>query len=130
MKKIFVVVVAFVVLACATVKSDIKVMSGAFAACAKADLGQMITPGSSGPLAGLPAQAFLTFLNNLITMNAAALEAQLGALATLVGVDAIQCALAAIEALSAPAGSATPTTAAASPGLVRAKAWLAQQGAK
>lgn len=125
------------VLSCATLKSDAKVMSGAFATCAQADLGQLLTnlPASLATdlfSAGVTVSVdgLLTVISKLVGANAPTLEADLTAIAGLISVDAIKCALAAIEAvLAPPAGSATPATKAEPPGLARAKVWLAKQGA-
>ena len=80
-----------------------QVMSGAFVACAKADLGQII--------GGLPLE---TDVAAILDANATTLEAELGVLAAQVGIDAVECAIAAVEAAFPPAtagsGSATPTT--------------------
>lgn len=96
-------------------------MSGAFATCAEADLGAAVGSANTGTL--------LQEVGKLIKMNAADLESQLGALAIKVGIDGVLCAVAAVEAVLAPAPSTdtTPTVSAPPPGLVRARAWAIKQ---
>ncbi len=98
------------------------IMSGEFAACAKADLGAIVA--SSGlPLARDVVQK--------IKGNAATLEADLAGLAQTFGFDAVTCAIAAATAaLQTPApgaGSAQGPTLAWSPGLARAQMWAKGQ---
>jgi hypothetical protein len=102
----------------------IKVMTGTFAACAQADLGQIID--------GLPLE---TVIANILAANAMTLEAELGVVVAQVGIDAIDCAIAAIEAAlpTAPAtstgGSAAervdPSTGSLRLGIARAHAFVA-----
>lgn len=100
-----VLLAAFVILACTS--AQLKTMTGTFATCGKADLGQIVT-GADGKPAALEAAVAA-----IIEGNGAALEATLGALAVVVGIDAIDCAIAAVEAAFVPAigsGSAAPAT--------------------
>lgn len=109
---------------CATLHT----MTGAFASCARADLGQIVTTDGKDLAQDVAA---------LIEGNAAALEAELVALAGQVGLDAVDCAVASYDAAHPPAtGSDSATTnsalvssslVVANPGLVRAKAWIATQ---
>ncbi len=101
---------------CATVKADARVMSGAFATCAKADLGEIVA-GSTTTL--------IEAVTSEVASNASTLEADLTALAVKVGLDGVKCALAAVEAVLAPPSKpgAPPTTQAPPPGLLRARTW-------
>jgi len=109
-------------------------MTGAFAACADADLGKIVT--SDG-------KTLLGDVSGIIKGNAPTLEADLSGLVITVGIAAVECAIVAVEAmLAAPpdtgsAGSAAGSGSAVAalkalppaPGLVRAQAWLkAQRG--
>lgn len=107
---------------CAAAKQDVKTMSGAFATCAKADLGVIV------PEAGV---TLLSDVAKLVTGNPVTLVADLTALGMTFGVDSIKCAIASVEAVIAPppaatgSGSAQLATATRPPGLVRALAWAA-----
>lgn len=99
-------------------------MTGAFATCAEADLGQIVP-------SGLP---LLSDVASKIEGNDSALEADFTALAKLVGIDAVKCAIVAVEAvISQPAatgsgsGSAAIKLAVKPPGLERAIAWSKAQ---
>jgi hypothetical protein len=109
-------------LACTGAGQKVGTMTGAFVSCAKADLGQIIAT-SGRPL--------LDDVAALIEGAAASLEADLTALVTIVGIDAVQCAIAAVAAVMAPKpptnASTTAQAAPMPPGLVRALAWSAQQ---
>ena len=109
---------------CATLHT----MTGAFATCAETDLGQLVK-SEAGQLVPLA-----TDVAQLIDGNAAGLESALETLATTVGLDAIDCAVAAYDATHVPAatgsGSAVAMSAAVNPGLVRAKAWVVAQRSK
>lgn len=116
--------------ACAS--SQVHTMTGAFVTCAKADLGQIVNAAG---------QDLEQDVASLATLNPTDLEAQLAQLVTLVGLDAVECAYAAVnEALAAAApataggGSAAPAPAtsaqAAYPGLARMKAWIEAQRAQ
>jgi hypothetical protein len=89
--------------------------TGTFSACAKADVGEVVSSVEEQ-------------VSALIAANAAGLEAALTALATSVGIDTVDCAIAAVEALEGAgngSGSATaPSTSAKLPGAIRADAWL------
>lgn len=103
----------------ATIAADTKVMTGAFATCAKADLGQIVTGG-------------LTLLGDVATIivgNPATLEADLATLMGMVGLDGVKCAIAAVDAvLTPPPGTmAASNVAARLPGLARAIAWSQAQ---
>jgi hypothetical protein len=125
-----VIAIVGIVGSCATLKT----MSGDFATCAKANLGQMVTPpvDASNPLAGLIPAELEQFVAEILTLNLPALEAQLTAVAAIVSVAAVKCAIAAINAaFSAPAGSgsgsgsAVPAARVVPAGLARANAWVA-----
>lgn len=104
-----------IVMACTAAQRT--TMTGAFSTCAKADLGQIIAAD------GLPLEQDVA---NKIKGNAPNLEADLTGIVASAGIDAVLCAIAAVEAALAPvagSGSAGPTTGQELPGLVRAKAW-------
>lgn len=104
---------------CATLKT----MTGDFAVCAKADLGQLVK-NEEGQLVSLA-----TAVAELIEGNPAALEADALALAGQVGTDAVDCAKVAYEdthPTSAGSGSAVSVIA-PKPGLSRLDAWIAAQ---
>ena len=84
-------IVFAILLSCA---AQAKIMSGAFATCAKADLGGLVT-GADGKQAPLEAAVAA-----IIEADGAALEVTLAAIAAVVGIDAIDCAIAAVEAAS------------------------------
>lgn len=93
-------------------------MSGAFKACEKADLGQDVAPGITviGDVAGK------------IEGNAPNLEADLTALALKVGVQSVDCAIAAVEAVIGNPTSGAKQTGEPTPadlGMRRADAWMA-----
>src|SRR4029077_20925719 len=90
-------------------------MSGAFATCAKADLGQIVESNGT-TLLGDVAQK--------IEGNDPALEADLSALAVTAGLDAVECAVTAVLAVLEPQ---TKTTGQPLPGTARARAWVASQ---
>jgi hypothetical protein len=99
---------------CATFKA----MSGDFAVCEKADLGQLVKneEGQLVPLA--------TAVAELAEGNPADLEAQALALIKTVGVDAVDCAKVAYEDTH-PAGSGSAVGAIAKPSLARLNAVIA-----
>lgn len=107
---------------CATLKA----MTGDFAVCAKADLGQLVKneEGQLVPLA--------TAVAELVEGNPAALEADALALAGQVGTDAVDCAKVAYEDTHpSTTGSGSAVSAfAPKPGLSRLNAWIAKQRAK
>ena len=133
---IFLFGVAFTILTSCTPVAR-STMTGTFAACANADLGKLITPGLT--VAGDVA--------SLIESNAPTLEADLTSLAATIGIDAVECAIAAVEAVllapapvsvtppNPPTPPSPPTALTGSgilipPGLVRARAWLGDARAK
>ncbi len=98
--------------------------AGSFAACAKADLGQIV--------GGTQGKTLLDDVRDKIRGNAPTLVADLDGLALTVGIDAVECAVAAVVAvLSAPVvaagsgSSAPPATNAEPAGVLKARAWLA-----
>lgn len=93
--RLILVVTLAIVIACA---AQAKIMSGAFAVCAEADLGQVVDTVKGTTLEGAVAA--------IIEGNLATLETALGALAAVVGIDAIDCAIAAVEAAFPPSSSA------------------------
>jgi len=103
-------------------------MTGAFGACIKADLGQVIDPNQDPALKGLTAADIVSFINEIVTENAPVLEAQLAAVAAIASLDAVDCALAAIEAYDntpQPAGSGSAAPAKSTPPrTARARAWV------
>lgn len=105
----FICIIALVAITgCATVKPALISAGGAFAACGEQDA------------SGLFAQ-----VGQIIAANAESLEASLASLAATVGVDAVKCVIAALEALT-PAPTTTDAVALTSAsGLSRAKAWAA-----
>ena len=106
--------------ACATVKADAVVMSGAFAACAKADLGKVVTAaGVTGALE--------TVVATIIDQDAAPLETDLLGLIPTVTLDAIQCAVAAVKAATptSTTPAATALALARADGIQRAEAAIA-----
>jgi hypothetical protein len=128
-----VAIVAATVMLCAVMLSCTpqarSTMSGTFAACADSDLGTLIAPGITvaGDVAGL------------IESNAPTLEADLTSLAVTVGIDAVECAIAAVEAVllapkpatgSAGSGELVASAKAPPPGVARARAWLGDARAK
>ncbi len=96
-------------------------MTGAFKACAEGDLGALVKPGIT----------VFDDVVNKIKGNSPTLEADLTSLATTFGLNTIECAIAAVEAvLMAPTsnGSAVATAAQETPpGLARARVWEATQ---
>lgn len=104
------------------------IMTGAFEACAEADLGRAV--GSTNLLGAVAA---------IVNENTTGLESDLTALAVRVGIASVQCAIVAVEAVLASTASApgsggsttptptpTPSTAFHPPsGLTRALAWSA-----
>lgn len=107
---------ALVVAGCATLRA----MTGDFATCAKTDLGALVKneDGQIEPLATAVAQA--------IDGNADGLETWLGGLATLVGIEAIECAEVAYEDThpSTAGSGAVVAMRVRPPGLDRVKAWI------
>jgi hypothetical protein len=97
--------------------SQMHTMTGAFEACGKADLGQIVEDQ------GVP---LLQYVGQLAKENSPDLEAKLVALAAQVGLDAVECAAVAVESVLHPPSSALK----ASPGVVRIKMWVARQRAK
>jgi hypothetical protein len=96
--------------------ASVQKMTGSFSACASADLGRAVDPGASSALAGLTAADLLSFVTEIVTANTGELEAQLAALAATVGLDALDCAIAAIEAVEnapTPGSGSAPATLAA-----------------
>lgn len=120
--KVGLVLALALLVSCATLKT----MSGAWATCAEADLGQIVaTDGSNGV-------TLAQDVEQLIESNGANLEGDLLALAGKVTLDAVECAVTAYdqEHSSGSAGSAVIATGALSPaklGLARAKAFIAAQ---
>lgn len=114
--------IVMIIAACAS-SPAFKAMTGAYAACAKADLGEIVTD------TGLTLEQAVA---QEIKGNPTTLEADLKTLLGKVGLDAIVCAVTAVEAaLTTPAaGSATtPSASQPLPGLLRAKAFIkAQKG--
>lgn len=106
---------------CATLKT----MSGAFAVCAKADLGQIVTSN------GL---TLAQDVEQLIDGNGPNLEGDLLALAGKVTLDAVDCAVTAYQQTHASGSAAVSAELAASPvpspsviGLSRALEWISSQ---
>jgi hypothetical protein len=101
----------------------VKTMSGDFATCAKADLGQVIA-SSAATLLGTVAQA--------IEGNTRTLEDDFGTLAGIVGADAVKCAIATVANVLDPVATTTshPSTSQPLPGLQRARAWSAAADAR
>lgn len=108
----------------ACTKQQLHTMSGAFASCAKADLGIVVAPG----------ETLLSDVAQKIEGNAPTLEADFDTLARTLGVAAVQCAIAAVVAVLEPApaqgqgagsGSALATgiKPPEPPGVTRALAW-------
>jgi hypothetical protein len=113
--KIGAVLALALMVSCATLTT----MTGAWATCAKTDLGQIVD-GQGKSLSG--------YVADLLDGNGAALESALLALAGQVGLDAVECAVTAYEQTHAGSGgSAMATSLAASSGLARAQAWIAAQ---
>jgi len=102
---------------CATTKADLKIAGGAFAACAESDVAQITA-------------TVLADIDGVITANAPSLEDDLGKIALSLTGDAFDCAVKAVLAIRAavpnPSGSGA-ATAAESPGVVRARAYLAKR---
>lgn len=103
-------------------------MSGAFATCAEGDLGALVSPGVT----------IIDDVTSIIKGNGASLEADLSSLAVTFGLAIIECAIAAVESVlmtppatgsGAGSGSGALTSQAKEtpPGIVRARAWAAQQ---
>lgn len=98
---------------CATASADLKTMTGKFEVCAKADLGQIVGTQGKTLLEDVAAQ---------IAGASVSLEATLAADAVVAGVDALECAVTAVEStLTAGSGSGSAVT----PALARAKAVVA-----
>lgn len=117
--------------------------STSFAACEKVDLGQQITGLPGTLLADLenlkipPTTGLLEMISGIISANGPALEDDLAQIILLAGVDAVDCAVAAIEAVAhGSSGSASgsgagssaapmPTNATRAPtGVERARAYV------
>jgi hypothetical protein len=96
-----------------------KIMSGAFAACAEADLGQIVDSVKGTTLESAVAA--------IIESNTAALETALAALAAVVGIDAIDCAIAAVEAAFPETATTTPPAAGSAAGSGSGSAVLTSQ---
>jgi hypothetical protein len=99
--------------------------TGTFTSCAKADIGAVV-------------QTVEGEVNAILATGGAGLEAALVTLATTVGLDTLECAIAAVEAAAATvtgtgsgSGSAVVANAtrAQAQSFVRAKAWVAAQRA-
>lgn len=99
-------------------------MTGAFATCADADFGKIVT--SDG-------KTLLGDVSGIIKGNAPTLEADLSGLLITVSIDAIECAIVTVEAmLAAPPDSGSGSgsgvlvakTEASTPALARAHAWV------
>lgn len=106
MKFICIALIA-IIASCATIKPVLVTAGGAFAACGEADA------------SGLFAQ-----VGSIIAANAA-IEGSLTALAATVGIDAVKCVIAALNALTT-APTTTEAVANVGPsGLARANAWAA-----
>lgn len=116
------VMLAIALAGCSWFGTKAKTMTGAFSTCAKADLGQVIHPTTGGVLDVVPPAALLSFLDALLNLDGAGLEAQLGELARIVTADAVKCAIASVDAVMSPPGQ---TAMLAPRGLLRAKAWAA-----
>jgi len=107
----------FLLGACAS--APIKAMTGAYASCSKADLGEIVTNDGKTLLDDVAAQ---------IKTNSSALEADFKTLLGKVGLDAIMCAVVAVEAaINAGNDTSKPSTNQPLPGLIRAKAFIAEQ---
>lgn len=102
-------IVAIHLTGCATLKSDAIVAGSAFAACGEKD-----------------ASGLFSQVGTIVESNSGNLESQLTSLAASAGIDAVKCAIAAVDAVIGQSGSAISTSA-ANPGLLRAKAWAAKQ---
>jgi hypothetical protein len=100
---------------CAATTSAARTMSGEFATCAKADLGQVIKAVPGELLSGIAA---------IIAANSATLENDLTKIALEVGKDAVTCGISAVAAVVNPS-HATPKTGQdpIPKGLSRALAW-------
>jgi hypothetical protein len=117
-----VVMLVIALAGCSWFGTKAKTMTGAFATCAKADLGQVIHPATGSVLDVVPPGALLSFVDALVNLDGAALEAQLAELGGIVTTDAVKCAIASIDAVMSPPGQ---TAMLAPRGLLRAKAWSA-----
>lgn len=119
--------------------ASLQKMTGAYASCAKTDFNEAIDPSKDPALAGLTAADLLAFVEEIITLNADKLEAQLAAVAAIVGIDALECAVVALEdVFNAPTATsvavqatpeATALKAARATALGRARAWISSQHA-
>lgn len=110
--------------ACAggTASGTFKTMTGAFASCGKADLNQTVKDIEGNPV------PLINDVTTMVKANGAGLEAQALAVLGQVGIDAFECAFAAVEAVLTPAPTKTPGTGAEPPppGLARVRAVIAQ----
>ena len=115
-------VLCIIAAACATVKHDLNTMSGAFATCERADLGAEVNTAGTTLLADVAA---------IIIGDAATLEADLTALAAKAGLESVQCAIAAVEAVTEakPAASGAVSASLPLPGAARADVWSRSQRA-
>ena len=104
---------------CAAAKADAKIAGGAFATCAESYVSQITA-------------TVLADIDAVITANAPSLEADLAVIAGTLAGDAFDCAVKAVLAIRSavpnPSGSGA-ATAAESPGVVRARAYLAKRNA-
>lgn len=108
-------------MSCATVKADIKAMTGKFATCAKADLNQEVKNIEGNPM------PLIEDVSSAVKSNGAGLEAELLNVLKQAGLDGVECAYAAVESVLQPSGKSTSQPM---PGLARARAFLAVQHAK
>ena len=115
-----IVLCTFVALAGSGCGAQAQKMTGSFATCAKADLGQIVSDQGQN----LP-----QYLADLVAKNAADLEQKLSDLLKQVGLDALECAFAAVESVLSPTPNA-PSPNVGVPGLDRARTWLRAQKAK
>jgi hypothetical protein len=138
-KNISVVLLAAALASCSLLKADAKVMSGAFVACAKADLAAEVANLPSQVISDIELggatliEGLLSDVSALIAADLPSLEADLTSIAAQVGLDAVDCAIAAVDAVmkgtGSGSGSASTTamprlmTASAAHGVARAKAW-------
>lgn len=102
-------------------------MSGAFTTCVDVDFGKIVTTDG---------KTLLGDVSGIIKGNAPSLEADLSGLAILVGIDAVECVINAVEAMlsaspdtgsAAGSGALVAKTEPPVPGLVRARAWVKAQ---
>lgn len=112
----FVAFLASVIAFSSCTPSQRSTMTGAFATCANADLGTLVAPGVT----------LIGDVANLVEKNDSNLETDLDGLATTLGVDAVLCAIAAVDAVLQP-DSGSAATSAERPGVTRARAWATKK---